>query len=141
MVIWALSVIMAGGLVSFAGPEYLRIEDGVVWLWLPMTTGNYIYIYIYIFIYIYIYIIYIIYIYMHAIIKAGFLRVTSTISLWKHHALQHMMHGYILLIPMNQRLLKKLSKGRNISGNNWSTTHRVLNSHRRSLWFIDTSNV
>ena len=55
---------------------------------------------------------------MHAIIKAGFLRVTSTISLWKHQALQHMMHGYILLIPMNQRLLKKLSKGRNVSGNN-----------------------
>ena len=59
MVIWALSAIIAGGLVSFAGPEYLRIEDGVVWLWLPMTTGNYIYIYIFI----YIYILYILYIY------------------------------------------------------------------------------
>ena len=32
------------------------------------------------------------------------------------HALGHMMYGYTLLVPMNQRVLDKLSKERNISG-------------------------
>ena len=31
------------------------------------------------------------------------------------HAPGHMMYGYTLLVPMNQRLLNKLSKERNIS--------------------------
>ena len=32
------------------------------------------------------------------------------------HALRHMMSGYTLLVPMNQRVLKKQSKERIISG-------------------------
>ena len=32
------------------------------------------------------------------------------------HALEHMMYGYTLLVPMNQRVLNKQSKERNISG-------------------------
>ena len=32
------------------------------------------------------------------------------------HALGHMIYGYTLLVPMNQRALNKLSKERNISG-------------------------
>ena len=32
------------------------------------------------------------------------------------HALGHMMCGYILLAPMNQKVLNKLSKGCNITG-------------------------
>ena len=34
------------------------------------------------------------------------------------HALWHMMYDYTLLVPMNQRVLNKLSKGHNISGHN-----------------------
>ena len=30
------------------------------------------------------------------------------------HALRHMMYGYSLLVPMNHRVLNKLSKERNI---------------------------
>ena len=33
-------------------------------------------------------------------------------------ALGHMMYFYTLLVPMNQRMLKELSKERNISGHN-----------------------
>ena len=32
------------------------------------------------------------------------------------HALDHMIYGYTLLVPMNQRMLNKLSKARNVSG-------------------------
>ena len=32
------------------------------------------------------------------------------------HALGHMMYGYTFLVPMNQRVLHKQSKERNISG-------------------------
>ena len=32
------------------------------------------------------------------------------------HALGHMMHGSTLLVPMDQRVLSKQSKERNISG-------------------------
>ena len=35
------------------------------------------------------------------------------------HALEHMMYGYTLLVPMNQRVLNKLSKEHNISGHKW----------------------
>ena len=31
------------------------------------------------------------------------------------HALGHMMYGYTLLVPMSQRVLRKLSKEHNIS--------------------------
>ena len=39
------------------------------------------------------------------------------------HALGHMMYGYTLLVPMNQRVFNKLNKERNISGHKCSTTH------------------
>ena len=52
------------------------------------------------------------------------------------HALGHMMYGYILLVPMNQRVLNKLSKEHNISGNKEYTTHRVLKSHRSKMSII-----
>ena len=66
----------------------------------------------YICIYTYIYI----YVYIHAIMK--------TICPPSHHhtgfvatyALGHMMYRYTLLVPVNQRVLKKESKERNISG-------------------------
>ena len=32
------------------------------------------------------------------------------------HVLRHMMYGYTLLVPMNQTVLNKQSKERNISG-------------------------
>ena len=32
------------------------------------------------------------------------------------HALEHMMYGYTLLVPMNQRVLNKPSKEHDISG-------------------------
>ena len=32
------------------------------------------------------------------------------------HALEHMMYHYTLLVPMNQRVLNKQRKERNISG-------------------------
>ena len=32
------------------------------------------------------------------------------------HAFGHMMHGYTLLVPMNQKVLNKLSKEHNKSG-------------------------
>ena len=38
---------------------------------------------------------------------------------------------------MNQRVLNKLSKERSISGNEWSTTHRVLKSHRSKMDVIN----
>ena len=38
------------------------------------------------------------------------------------HAPVHMMYGYTLLVPMNQRLLNNVSKEHNINGHKWSTT-------------------
>ena len=32
------------------------------------------------------------------------------------HALERIMYGYTLLVPVNQKVLNKLSKERNISG-------------------------
>ena len=52
------------------------------------------------------------------------------------HTLRHMMCGYTLLVPVNQRLLNKLSKEHNISGYKWSMTHRVLKSHRSKMEVI-----
>ena len=44
------------------------------------------------------------------------------------------MYGYTLLVPMNQKVLNKLSKERNISGHHkWPTTHRVLKSHKSKM--------
>ena len=73
---------------------------------LPDIYMIYIYIYIYMYIYIYIYV----------IVK------TSRPPGYYHngfvatHALGHLIYGYILLVPMNQRVLNKLSKGHNITG-------------------------
>ena len=52
------------------------------------------------------------------------------------HALGHMMYGSTLLVPMNQRVLNKQSKERNISGHKLSTTHRVLKSDRSKMSVI-----
>ena len=46
------------------------------------------------------------------------------------HAFGHMMYGHTLLVTMNQIMLNKPSKEHNISGHKWSTTHKVLKSHR-----------
>ena len=42
------------------------------------------------------------------------------------HALGHMMYGYTLLVPMNQRVLNKQSKERNISGHDFSCFHDYI---------------
>ena len=49
------------------------------------------------------------------------------------HALGNAMYGYTWLVPMNQRVLNKLSKDRNISGHKLCTTHKVLKSHRSKM--------
>ena len=56
------------------------------------------------------------------------------------HAVGYMMYGYILLGPMNQRVLNKLSKERNVSGHKWSTTHRVLKSYKSKMGIIYICN-
>ena len=40
----------------------------------------------------------------------------TTMAFVATHALGHMMYGYTLLVPMNQRVLNKLSKEHNITG-------------------------
>ena len=45
------------------------------------------------------------------------------------HALRQMVYGYTLLVPMNQ------------SGHQWSTTHRVLKSHRSKINVIYMYNL
>ena len=57
------------------------------------------------------------------------------------HALGHMMYGYKLLVPMNQRVLNKRSKELNISSHKWSTTHRVLKSQKSKMGLICTYGV
>ena len=52
------------------------------------------------------------------------------------YALWHMMYGYTLLVPMNQKVLNKLSKEHNISGHKRSTTHTVLKSHKSKTGVI-----
>ena len=52
------------------------------------------------------------------------------------HVLRHMMYGYTLQVPMNQRVLNKLSKEHNISDHKWSMTHRVLKSHKGKMGII-----
>ena len=51
-------------------------------------------------------------------------------------ALGHMMYGSTLLLPIEQRVLHKQSKDRNINGHKLSTTQRVLESHRSKLSVI-----
>ena len=65
------------------------------------------YIHIYIYIYIYIYAI------MKKMCPPGYRHHNDIVAT---HALGHMMHGYTLLVHMNQSVLNKLSKEHNISG-------------------------
>ena len=51
-----------------------------------------------------------------------------------NHILGYMMYGYTL--PVNQRVLNKLSKEHNISGNKEYKTHRVLKSRRSKMSII-----
>ena len=59
------------------------------------------------------------------------------------HALGYMMYGYTLLVPMNQRVLNKLSKEHIINDHKRSMTLiiRSLPSLLSILWFIGTSNM
>ena len=59
-------------------------------------------------IYIYIYM----YVYMKAMCPPGYHHSGSVAT----HAVRHMMYGYLLLAPMRQRMFKKPSKERKISG-------------------------
>ena len=47
-----------------------------------------------------------------------------------NHALGHMM-----LVPMKQRVLNKLSKERNVSDHKGSTKHRVLNTYVLHIYY------
>ena len=47
-----------------------------------------------------------------------------------------LMYSYILMVPMQQRVLNKLNKEHNINGHKCSTTHRVLKSHRSKMSVI-----
>ena len=69
-----------------------------------------------------------IYIYIYATMKCcnGFVAT---------HALGHIM-CYTLVVPMNQGLPNMVSKEHNISGHKWSTTRRVLKSHRSKMSVI-----
>ena len=51
-------------------------------------------------------------------------------------ALGHMIYGYTLLVPVNQRVLNKQSKECNISGHKCSTIHGVLKFHRSKMGVI-----
>ena len=70
----------------------------------------YIYIYIYIYIHIYIYVCIYIYIYIYVIMKTMCPPGYHHNGFVATHALGHMMYGYTLLVPMNQRVLNKQSK-------------------------------
>ena len=52
------------------------------------------------------------------------------------HVLGHLMYGCTLLVPVNQKVLNKRSKERNISGHKRSKAHRVLKSHRSMMGVI-----
>ena len=64
---------------------------------------------------------------MHVIIKTICLLSYHHNAFMAAHSLGHMM--YTLLVLVNQRVLNKLDKERNISGHKRFMTHRVLNSH------------
>ena len=65
----------------------------------------------------YMYLIYMIYIYtyIYVIIKTMCPPGYHHNGFVATHALGHMMYGYTLLLPMNQRVLNKLNKEHNIS--------------------------
>ena len=83
----------------------------------------YMYIYIYIYIYMYMYIYIYIYIYIYKYIYKYKCYHENNVHLGYHHngfvathVLGHIIYGYTLLVPMNQRVLSKLSKEFDISG-------------------------
>ena len=47
------------------------------------------------------------------------------------HAVGHMMYGYTLLVPMNQKVLNNSSKDDNKTCQKLLMTHRVLKSYVR----------
>ena len=51
------------------------------------------------------------------------------------HSLGHMMYGYTLLVPTNQRVLNKLSKEHNIS----DPRHTVMPSQKAIVVITDNS--
>ena len=92
----------------------------------------YIYIYIYVYIYAYIYII-CMYIYILYTIMRIYFPGYHPNNFAATLALRHILYSYSLLVPMNQSVLNKLRKQRNISDHTWSTIHRVLKSHGSKL--------
>ena len=56
------------------------------------------------------------YIYIYVIIKRMYPPGYHHNGFVATHSLGHMMYGYTLLVPMNQRVLSKLSKEFDISG-------------------------
>ena len=52
------------------------------------------------------------------------------------HAPGHTIYGYTLLVPVNQRVLNKTSMEYNVSSHKWSSSHRVLKSHRSKMNII-----
>ena len=52
------------------------------------------------------------------------------------HVFGLMMYGYILLVPLNQTVLNKLSKKHNIISHKRSTTHSLLKSHKSKMGTI-----
>ena len=57
------------------------------------------------------------------------LSVITIMVLWELMHCGHIMYGYTLLVTMNQRLLKKLSKGRNIDGLKRSSIYTIYYTH------------
>ena len=66
----------------------------------------------------------------HAIMKVMCPRRSHHNGFVTTHVLGRMMYGYTLLVPMNQRVLNRLSEDHNVSSHKWFTTHRVLKSDR-----------
>ena len=119
----------------------------IIYTYILCIIYTYIYIYRYICIYIYVYIYNIytsIYIYIYVYVCIYIYAITKTMypssyhrnGFLATHPLGHMMYGYTLLVPMNQRVLNRLIKEHNISGHKWSTTHRLLKFHRSKMGII-----
>ena len=49
------------------------------------------------------------------------------------HAIEHIIYRFILLVQMNQIVLKKLSRERNTSAHKWTSTRRFVRSHRSKI--------
>ena len=69
---------------------------------------------------------------MKAVCSPGYHHNGSVVT----QAIGHMMSGFTLLVPMSQSVLNKLSTECTRSGHKWSTTRRLLKSHRRKIGLI-----